>query len=53
MNENDKQRRSPDEAARLFKERLKYLERRDLLRLVEEQLKKERQTERDESYRWN
>ena len=42
--------RSPEEAARLLRERIDYLEKRDLLRLVEDRLKdperRQRQTPR-------
>lgn len=47
------EKRSADEAARLLKERIEYLKQRDLLRLVEEQLKEEKNPKKRETYRWN
>jgi len=51
--EQNQENRSAEEAARLLQERIEYLRQRDLLRLVEGQLKREKQQQKRESYRWN
>lgn len=51
-NEN-REKRSAEEAADLLRERIEYLRQRDLLRLVEDQLKREKEEKKRELFRWN
>ncbi|MFW6250764.1 MAG: hypothetical protein ACOC47_06615 [Alkalispirochaetaceae bacterium] len=51
--ENNNEQRSAEEAARLLRERIEYLRQRDLLRLVEDQLREEKRQQKRETYRWN
>lgn len=51
--ENNNEQSSAEEAARLLRERIEYLKNRDLLRLVEDQLKDDKKQKKRETYRWN
>ena len=54
MDGSDKrEKRSAEEAADLLRERIEYLRQRDLLRLVEDQLKREKEEKKREPFRWN
>ncbi len=50
---DNNEQHSAEEAARLLRERIEYLKQRDLLRLVEDQLKEEKEQRKRETYRWN